>query len=72
MKSQSQAVNPEDSYLRFSLSAMAGPSVHPNLRLIEVSIVDARFTGTVLPPWIAKVELILKYSDEAVLQRRTA
>ena len=51
---------------------MAGPSVHPNLKLLEVSIVDARFTGTVLPPWIAEVELILKYSDEAVLQRRTA
>ena len=31
-----------------------------------------RFTGSVVPPWIAEVELILKFSDELVLQRRTA
>ena len=54
---------------------MAGPSLlsaHPNLNVVEVSIVDARFTGSVLPPWIAEVELILKYSNQTNLQRRTA
>ena len=54
---------------------MAGPSLlstHPNLNVVEVSIIDARFTGSVLPPRIAEVELILKYSNQSTLQRRTA
>ena len=75
VKLQPQIVNREDSCSTSHLSTMAGPSVlstHPNLKVVEVSIVDARFTGSVLPPWIAEVELILKYSDESVLQRRTA
>ena len=40
--------------------------------MVEVSIMDAKFTGSILPPWIAEVEVILKYSDDPVLQRRTA
>ena len=79
MKLQTKAVNRKSLRYQFFFqrhsSAMAGPSVlstHPSLKVVEVSIVDARFTGSVLPPWIAEVELILKYSDETLLQRRTA
>ena len=70
-----QLVSREDFCSAFLSSVMAGTNIlsnHPSLKVIEVSIVDARFTGSVLPPWIAEVELILKYSDESVLQRRTA